>query len=226
MSRLDTVIVLLHPIVIAGITALVELQYSSLIKIEVFGFGLVILIVSLGLFFTCGIVLGFVEYILSYLANDVARRVRSCRKLVWGSLGMAFQLTAIPTVPLFQYVGAHFSVDVLSAFGLFWMYVTFVYVDAWRGLVSKSSEKITRWIEENARNCLEGTGLSSSKFALEAKLRFSRIKRDMLWGCIVGTMPVIVAWFQGVREVSFLSLELILAAFIMVTIAIWWLSRR
>lgn len=187
---------------------------------------LVILVASVGLFFACGIVWGFVEYILSYLANDVARRVRSCRKLVWGLLGIVFQSTSILFIPSLQYVGAHFSNDALAAFSVFPTYVTAVCVNAWRGLVSKSSEKITSWMEENVPKCLGGTGLSSSEFALEAKSQFSGIKITMSLGCVFGTAEVIWAWFQGIRELAFLSLELVLIGFIIVTVLMWWWSRR
>jgi hypothetical protein len=226
MSRLDTVILLLHPIVLAGVTALITLPYSSLIKTEVFSLrgGLLIIVVSVSFFFLCGVVLGFVEYILSYLANDVARRVRSCRKLVWGLFGMAFQLAALPIVPSLQYVGTHFSNDALAAFSIFWTIASGVCIRAWSGLVSKSSEKITSWMEENVPRCLGGTGLSSGMYALEARSHFGRIKIDLSYGCMLGTVEVIWAWFRGIRELAFLFLFLLLIGFIAATVLAWRLS--
>lgn len=229
ISRLDTVILLLHPILLAGIAALIALPYSSLVNIEFFGLkgGYILLVASVGLFFACGIVWGFVRYILSYLTNDVASRVRSCRKLAWGAIGMTFQLAIVLVgVPSSLWIGAHFSNDVLTAFTAFWTIMVFVLVHAWSGLVSKSSERIVFWIENNVPRCLGGTGLSSSMYALEARSHFRRIKMSMSLGCMIGMYEVIWAWFQGVRELGFLLLSLLLLGFVALTVLAWWQSRR
>lgn len=88
LSRLDGVVFLSCPLLVAGITFLAnqiqQLRFSDKIDFIFHGLSLLLMILILGY-----VAWGFIAYVRSSLANDIKGRARSCRKLLWGFSGLS-----------------------------------------------------------------------------------------------------------------------------------------
>lgn len=88
LTRLDTVLFLVYPIVILGITLLANgfVQYQTLGNVKILGLPFNLLLFEGSFLFALGILYGFLYFIRAYLEDDLRRRILATRWLAFGAL--------------------------------------------------------------------------------------------------------------------------------------------
>jgi hypothetical protein len=151
VSRFDTILFLLYPVLLAGMIALTSaiLQYRALQGISILGIDFVVILVLGGLLIIAVLGLGFVAFILAYLRDDLKARIGACVYIIdmFGLLIIMFLLAC--AVPGFQIFEGIVKPDSLRhglqgglAFG-----VGYTMSAVWAAPTSLSRQRIASWFE-------------------------------------------------------------------------------
>ena len=156
LTRFDTVMFLVYPVVIAATTLLASgfVQYETLGNVKVLGVALSSLLLYGSLGIACGILYAFLMFVLAYLADDLRRRILSARWVAWGATFLGAQLLLVFSVaPITSSLeaitqGSNSSVPTILAF-IFVMSLTFLVISLADGMQELFAGLAVSWSRNN-----------------------------------------------------------------------------
>jgi hypothetical protein len=108
LTRLDTVLFLVYPVVILGFTLLANgfVQYPNLSNVKILGWPFSWLLFGSSILFAVGIFWCFLEFLRAYLADDLKWRILVTGWVAYGAIGLGglffMQLLAMPFSSLIE----------------------------------------------------------------------------------------------------------------------------
>lgn len=222
LSRFDTVVLLLFPVILLMITTLTSaiVNYQTLTKFPIVGPLIDKNLPILLLILVFGLIVPFLAFLKAFLQDSLKGRTDACLLMVdYLAVGLWGFVQTVISPMVYSLLSAGYPTWITSILpGTFALSITLAIFYVWTGLTGSLAGRIARWLQENVPRKWKTQGLSAKNVpALKAEyLSYGKFMLALACGLYVSILVLAIAR-SGLDSVS--SVHFGVLATLLVTLA-------